>query len=111
MSGTDEHGRPFSYNNQVGHPGQPGYMGVRPDPNYPGTYGYQNGGAIIGSSVGVTVTIALGLALGGMRFCFGCSVGSFFFCELVSKLNLCKLFSCVNSLLNLLKHRMLFTGR
>jgi len=45
-----------------------GYMGVRPDPNYPGTYGYQNGGAIIGSSVGVTVTIALGLALGGMRF-------------------------------------------
>jgi len=64
VSGTDEHGRTFSYNNQVGHPGQPGYMG----PNYPGTYGYQNGGAIIGSSVGVTVTIALGLALGGMRF-------------------------------------------
>ncbi|EDX02069.1 galectin-3 isoform X1 [Drosophila yakuba] len=67
VSGTDEHGRPFSYGNQVGQPGQPGYMGVRPDPNYPGSYGYHNGGAIFASSMGVTVTIALGLALAGMR--------------------------------------------
>nr|DAA03856.1 TPA_inf: HDC12157 [Drosophila melanogaster] len=41
----------------MGHPGQPGYMGVRPDPNYSGTYSYQNDGAIIGSSMGVVIIL------------------------------------------------------
>jgi len=42
---------------KMGHPGQPGYMGVRPDPNYSGTYSYQNDGAIIGSSMGVVIIL------------------------------------------------------
>ncbi|XP_017066860.1 uncharacterized protein LOC108104994 [Drosophila eugracilis] len=69
VSGTDEHGRPFSYGNQVGQAGQPGYMGVRPDPNFPGQYqGYHNAApAIIGSSVGATFTLILGITLVTMR--------------------------------------------
>ncbi|XP_017041919.1 galectin-3 [Drosophila ficusphila] len=60
VSGTDEHGRPFSYGNQ---PGQPGYMGVRPDPNYPGSYGYRNSAAIATNSVNAALALVIGLAL------------------------------------------------
>ncbi|XP_016942127.2 collagen alpha-2(I) chain [Drosophila suzukii] len=68
VSGTDEHGRPFSYGNQAGQPGQPGYMGIRPDPNYPGSYGYQSAAAVITTPVGATLTlVALGLSLATMR--------------------------------------------
>ncbi|XP_017134536.1 glycine-rich cell wall structural protein [Drosophila miranda] len=72
VSGTDEHGRPFSYNGQ-GQPGQPGYnMGGRLDPGYPGSYGYRGGAATITHgrgliSLGVAVTLALGAALLGRR--------------------------------------------
>ncbi|XP_016979556.1 galectin-3 [Drosophila rhopaloa] len=67
VGGTDEHGRPFSYGSQTGQPGQPGYMGGRPDPNYPGTYGYQNAAAVISTSVGATLAIALALTVATTR--------------------------------------------
>ncbi|XP_017129916.1 heterogeneous nuclear ribonucleoprotein A3 homolog 2 [Drosophila elegans] len=67
VSGTDEHGRPFSYGNQAGQPGQPGYMGVRPDPNYPGSYGYQNAAGVISTSMLATLALAIGLTLATTR--------------------------------------------
>lgn len=64
VSGTDEHGRPFSYNSgniggQPGMPGQPGY----PNPNNP--YGYRSGANVASmASLGI-VLAACTLALLG----------------------------------------------
>ncbi|XP_022229428.1 PE-PGRS family protein PE_PGRS26 [Drosophila obscura] len=62
VSGTDEHGRPFSYNgqgNQQPLPGQPGY---NMDSRYPGSYGYRGGAASITGTLGMALTLALGAA-------------------------------------------------
>lgn len=61
VSGTDEHGRPFSYNGGAigGQPGQPGY----PNPNNP--YGYRSGASVASmASLGI-VLAACTLALLG----------------------------------------------
>lgn len=58
VSGTDEHGRPFSYNGGAigGQPGQPGY----PNPNNP--YGYRSGAnAASMASLGIVLVCALAL--------------------------------------------------
>lgn len=58
VSGTDEHGRPFSYNGgNIG--GQPGY------PNNP--YGYRSGAASVASltaSLGIVLACAMAILLG-----------------------------------------------
>ncbi|BFG02674.1 pupal cuticle protein Edg-91 [Drosophila madeirensis] len=65
VSGTDEHGRPFSYNGQGNQPlpGQPGYN-MDSNGRYPGSYGYRGGAAATTSgTLGVALTLALGAAL------------------------------------------------
>ncbi|KAH8273435.1 hypothetical protein KR018_000603, partial [Drosophila ironensis] len=65
VGGTDEHGRPFSYGNQAG---QPGYMGIRPDPNYPGVYGYRNAATSFSTATAsATAALALAVALASGR--------------------------------------------
>lgn len=61
VSGTDEHGRPFSYNGgniggQPGMPGQPGY-----NPNNP--YGYRSGSASVASLAPLGIALACSMAL------------------------------------------------
>ncbi|XP_030245065.1 ATP-dependent RNA helicase A [Drosophila navojoa] len=51
VSGTDEHGRPFSYNG--GQPMPP------PPPGYLNNYGYRNGASTTAASVGVALSLAL----------------------------------------------------
>ncbi|XP_023175906.2 glycine-rich cell wall structural protein 1 [Drosophila hydei] len=53
VSGTDEHGRPFSYNGGVG--GQP----MPPPPGYPNSYGYRSAAGATVASVGVALALAL----------------------------------------------------
>ncbi|XP_064536944.1 uncharacterized protein LOC135427384 [Drosophila montana] len=53
VSGTDEHGRPYSYNGGMG--GQP----VPPPPGYPNNYGYRSSAGAAVASVGVALSLAL----------------------------------------------------
>ncbi|XP_034476190.1 glycine-rich cell wall structural protein 1.8 [Drosophila innubila] len=53
VSGTDEHGRPFSYNGGVG--GQP----LPGQPRYPNNYGYQSSASLSVASMGVALVLAV----------------------------------------------------
>ncbi|KAH8395689.1 hypothetical protein KR222_009526 [Zaprionus bogoriensis] len=59
VSGTDEHGRPFTYNGGIGPGGQP--MPMPGQPGYPGnSYGYRAGASAALASIGI---VACAMAL------------------------------------------------